>query len=732
MKLWDRECMQTFEFKDQFITEIYHATFNPNDTFATVSFYNEKYTLKVWSLDLGYNYPLHGHSSKVNCLDFFTCHDQEFLVTGSDDWTAKIWYLPQKICVYTLEAFVSPDLFMPSHTYKNHQDWLCWRCLPSCMCDEKDIAGCINPRELRFPYNPNDPISCSLYLTNNTNENVAFRLVDKSRKSPWCFTKLPLYGIVPPRSTYTLIVTTKEEMRLKENKDFDLVIQSSLLGGKYIMVFQNQSESDHFFEEAKEFGNMVHEVILEAVYQQYKEIKSEVQNISVKYNPDDMRSIDAHPTQPWVLTGHRNGYACVWNHEMKYPTNSFKVAEVAVNNVKFIARREWIIAQTHKDVLHLYDCACVKKIKKIKSVESSVRPSNRPILAVHPTLPCVLSSYGCLLLVLDWDQTWKPTYYGTWDGNLSPRRRTVAFNPWDQNCFASGSCYGEIEVWRLDSNTPEYSLPGHYDMVNCLDFIRRGDQHYLVSGHQDCTAKIWDLQKRECICTLQAMSPVLCALAHPTLPVLITGTQHGIIQIWSSADFRLKRTINLGGGGGPVVGLACLMGSQRIVIGQENAISIMDYFRSRGRRRARALAKQAETELTQAEEEDGETEVLTRAKAEEAGAKQRWAEHSETEEQAATQEQRSLQPGSAAEAECSQAKGEHREREEPAVLPPKSGYAMSRVEHRRREKRRASRARAPARRAEAEGSTTEAEPVFWLSVCEFSRDGRNSAILKIS
>ncbi|KAF7105422.1 hypothetical protein CFC21_106237 [Triticum aestivum] len=647
MKLWDRECMQTFEFKDQFITEIYHATFNPNDTFATVSFYNEKYTLKVWSLDLGYNYPLHGHSSKVNCLDFFTCHDQEFLVTGSDDWTAKIWYLPQKICVYTLEAFVSPVksvLYQPNlqnliigsndgaiylwrtkicricscpptltriikigcvggayhlacvmrsivigegntvafmdinnvHYHEQLTDYNKWQLsadtrqhvgdttskLNSLNLFGGDIAGCINPRELRFPYNPNDPISCSLYLTNNTNENVAFRLVDKSRKSPWCFTKLPLYGIVPPRSTYTLIVTTKEEMRLKENKDFDLVIQSSLLGGKYIMVFQNQSESDHFFEEAKEFGNMVHEVILEAVYQQYKEIKS--------------------------------------------------------------------------------------------------------------------------------------------------------------------------EVWRLDSNTPEYSLPGHYDMVNCLDFIRRGDQHYLVSGHQDCTAKIWDLQKRECICTLQAMSPVLCALAHPTLPVLITGTQHGIIQIWSSADFRLKRTINLGGGGGPVVGLACLMGSQRIVIGQENAISIMDYFRSRGRRRARALAKQAETELTQAEEEDGETEVLTRAKAEEAGAKQRWAEHSETEEQAATQEQRSLQPGSAAEAECSQAKGEHREREEPAVLPPKSGYAMSRVEHRRREKRRASRARAPARRAEAEGSTTEAEPVFWLSVCEFSRDGRNSAILKIS
>lgn len=237
----------------------------------------------------------------------------------------------------------------------------------------KEVAGSISklhildvhPLELCFPYHPNEPISCSLDLTNNTDENVAFRLVDKSGKSPWCFTKLPLYGIVPPRSTYTLIVTTKEEMKLKEKKDFDLVIQSSLLRDKYIMVFQNQSESDQFFEEAKEFGNMVHEVILKAVYLQYEEITSEHQNISVKYNRDDLRSMDAHPTEPWILTGHRSGYARVWNHEMKSPTNSFQISKCAVSCIKFIARRQWIVAVTNNADFCVYDCARVTKIKKI-------------------------------------------------------------------------------------------------------------------------------------------------------------------------------------------------------------------------------------------------------------------------------------------------------------------------------------------------------------------------------
>ena len=88
--------------------------------------------------------------------------------------------------------------------------------------------------------------------------------------------KLPLCGIVPHGSTYTLTVTMKEEMKLKEETDFDLVIQSSLLGDKYIEVFNDQSESDTFFKEAKQFGNMVHEVTLKAVYVQYGEIISEV------------------------------------------------------------------------------------------------------------------------------------------------------------------------------------------------------------------------------------------------------------------------------------------------------------------------------------------------------------------------------------------------------------------------------------------------------------------------
>jgi coatomer subunit beta' len=36
---------------------------------------------------------LDGHSKGVNCVDYFTGGDRPYLITGSDDQTAKVWHL---------------------------------------------------------------------------------------------------------------------------------------------------------------------------------------------------------------------------------------------------------------------------------------------------------------------------------------------------------------------------------------------------------------------------------------------------------------------------------------------------------------------------------------------------------------------------------------------------------------------------------------------------------------
>jgi WD40 repeat protein len=47
--------------------------------------------LQIWTLGSPKSiYTISGHSNKVNCLAFFTFDDLEYLVTGSDDQTAKV------------------------------------------------------------------------------------------------------------------------------------------------------------------------------------------------------------------------------------------------------------------------------------------------------------------------------------------------------------------------------------------------------------------------------------------------------------------------------------------------------------------------------------------------------------------------------------------------------------------------------------------------------------------
>ena len=50
--------------------------------------------------------------------------------------------------------------------------------------------------------------------------------------------------------------------------------------------------------------------------------------------------------------------------------------------------------------------------------------------------------------------------------------------------------------------------------------------------------QIWDMDKKECVHTLEHESAVFQVVSHPNLPVLITGTKDGDVHAWSSNDFR--------------------------------------------------------------------------------------------------------------------------------------------------------------------------------------------------
>lgn len=49
--------------------------------------------------------------------------------------------------------------------------------------------------------------------------------------------------------------------------------------------------------------------------------------------------------------------------------------------------------------------------------------------------------------------------------------------------------------------------------------------------------QVWDMQKK-CVRTLTHEAAVNSVVSHPSLPVLMTGTDNGAVHVWSSTNFR--------------------------------------------------------------------------------------------------------------------------------------------------------------------------------------------------
>lgn len=59
--------------------------------------------------------------------------------------------------------------------------------------------------------------------------------------------------------------------------------------------------------------------------------------------------------------------------------------------------------------------------------------------------------------------------------------------------------------------------------------------------------KIWDYHSKSCVQTLESHSAnVSFAVFHPSLPIIISGSEDGTVKIWNSSTYRLENTLSYG------------------------------------------------------------------------------------------------------------------------------------------------------------------------------------------
>jgi WD40 repeat protein len=107
------------------------------------------------------------------------------------------------------------------------------------------------------------------------------------------------------------------------------------------------------------------------------------------------------------------------------------------------------------------------------------------------------------------------------------RHHAIGFSR-DRRLIAAAVRSNDIYLSHWDE--PVCVLRGHTDLVTSLAWSPEG--RFLLSGSEDCTAKLWDTTTRDCVATMNDVSAVLGVAFHPHGHDCATVSEDGALRIY--------------------------------------------------------------------------------------------------------------------------------------------------------------------------------------------------------
>ncbi|KZZ89759.1 coatomer subunit alpha [Ascosphaera apis ARSEF 7405] len=118
--------------------------------------------------------------------------------------------------------------------------------------------------------------------------------------------------------------------------------------------------------------------------------------------------------------------------------------------------------------------------------------------------------------------------------------RGIDFHP-TQPLFVSGGDDYKIKVWSLQTRRCLFTLNGHLDYVRTVFFHH--ELPWILSASDDQTIRIWNWQNRSLICTMTGHNHyVMCAQFHPKEDLIVSASLDQTVRVWDISGLRKKHS----------------------------------------------------------------------------------------------------------------------------------------------------------------------------------------------
>ena len=125
-----------------------------------------------------------------------------------------------------------------------------------------------------------------------------------------------------------------------------------------------------------------------------------------------------------------------------------------------------------------------------------------------------------------------PARWGTCSRTVSLNSHTLDLSCWN-NTLAVGTTHGDIIIFDAITGSQTDILSGHIAEVKSLTFSSDGKS--LLSGSDDCTAKLWDMQTGGVIKTFSGHTAgVLSVSISLDFTIIASGSEDKTIRLWNS------------------------------------------------------------------------------------------------------------------------------------------------------------------------------------------------------